>query len=217
MTSSFDAARLAAMRAEYSSVGLDESEVADTWWEQFGRWFDQAVDGGVVEPNAMVVATANADGVPAARTVLAKGIDERGVVFYTNYESAKSQDLNDNPHAAVTFPWYQLQRQIHLRGPVVKVEPAETAAYWVQRPRNSRLGAWASPQSRVVADRAELDAQQAAMAERFPDDIPVPPHWGGWRLSPVTVEFWQGRTARMHDRIRYRLVGDSWVVERLAP
>lgn len=218
-----DHADLARMREEYSVGGLDESDLAPTWWEQFDNWMDQAVTAGVVEPNAMVVATASADGLPAARSVLAKQVDADGVVFYTNYSSAKSADLTANPRAALTFPWYQLHRQIHLRGDAEKVDAATTAAYWATRPRGSQLGAWASPQSRPVADRPALDALQAQMEARFggiegTEPIPVPPHWGGWRIRPHTVEFWQGRTGRMHDRLRYRLTeGGSWAIERLAP
>lgn len=216
---------LAALRQNYADAGLDESDLAPDWLTQFRRWFDDAIIAGVVEPNAMVLATAGPDGVVSARSVLAKEVDQDGVVFYTNYGSAKSRDLQANAHAAVTFPWYGLHRQIHVRGTVSRVDAATTAAYWVQRPRGSQLGAWASPQSTVLPDRDALEQLQAEIEERFgggPDatdapPVPVPPHWGGWRITPVTVEFWQGRTARMHDRLRFRRTDSGWVVERLAP
>lgn len=228
---------LARMRENYTMAGLQESDLAADWVTQFAGWLDQAVEAGVTEPNAMVLATSGTDGRPTARTVLAKAVDAHGVVFYTNYTSPKSHDLDENPWAAVTFPWYQLQRQVHVRGPVHKVDAATSLQYWRTRPRASQIGAWSSPQSTVVAGRDELDRLQlriegqfatrtvgdAGNAETEPTaEIPLPPHWGGWRIEPVTVEFWQGRTGRMHDRLRYRLVQehgveDRWVVERLAP
>lgn len=214
--------RMAQMRQNYADVGLAESDLAPDWLGQFRRWFDDAVAAGITEPNGMVLATAAADGTVAARSVLAKGVDADGVVFYTNYTSAKSHDLLENPHAAVTFPWYDLHRQVHVRGTVARVDRATTEAYWATRPRGSQIGAWASPQSTVLADRPALDALQAEIERRFggvdgTEPIPAPPHWGGWRITPVTVEFWQGRTGRLHDRLRYRRAGDGWVVERLAP
>ena len=214
---------MAAMRRSYADSGLSEEALAPDWLAQFRRWFDEAVSAGITEPNAMVLATAAPDGSVAARSVLCKGVDVDGIVFYTNYRSAKSQDLQANPHAAVTFPWYDLHRQVHLRGTVARVDPATTAAYWAQRPRGSQLGAWASPQSTVIADRSALDELQRRVQQRFGGDteigppIPVPPQWGGWRLTPQSVEFWQGRTARLHDRLRFRATETGWVVERLAP
>jgi len=218
---------LAKMRENYTLSGLDEADLAGTWVEQFDRWLTQAVAGGMLEPNAMVLATAGPTGVPASRTVLAKEVDAAGVVFYTNYASAKSSDLDGNPLASVTFPWYSLQRQVHVRGRVHRVDEATSLAYWRSRPRISQLGAWASPQSTVVADRAELDRMQDHIQQQFGDrngagEIPLPPHWGGWRIEPATVEFWQGRSGRMHDRLRYRRLDDAapeqqWVIERLAP
>ena len=221
-----DVQRLADMRADYSGKGLDVVDLAPDWLTQFRRWLADAVEARLPEPNAMVVATASSDGEPSSRTVLAKDLDESGVVFYTNYTSAKSADLRANPRASATFLWLPLHRQVHVRGSVAKVDRATTAAYWAVRPRGSQLGAWASPQSVVVDDRASLDALQSAVETTFggPDGdaegaqpIPPPPHWGGWRISPETVEFWQGRTARMHDRLRYRDTGAGWVIERLAP
>ena len=219
---------LAEMRENYTLAGLDESDLAGSWLAQFERWLGQAIDAGVTEPNAMVLSTATRDGLPSGRTVLAKAVDAAGVVFYTNYTSAKSHDLEDNPHAAATFPWYQLQRQVHVRGRVHRVDQATSLAYWRQRPRASQIGAWSSPQSAVVGGRSELDRLQRHIEAQYGDtagragEIPLPPHWGGWRIEPVTVEFWQGRTGRMHDRLRYRLISDHavddrWVVERLAP
>ncbi len=220
---------LAAMRQSYSLAGLSESDLAPDWVTQFRSWLADAVDAGLPEPNAMVVATASPDGEVASRCVLCKGLDEAGVVFYTNLTSDKSRDLQANPRAAATFPWIGLQRQVHFRGPVVRVSDETAQEYWVSRPRLSRIGAWASPQSSVLPDRAALEALQSSAQERFADSdesapVPLPPFWGGWRIVPETVEFWQGRYARLHDRLRYRAVrpgtateSGSWVVERLAP
>ncbi len=213
---------LAAMRENYTLAGLDEADLAPDWVTQFGRWLDQAVAGGVAEPNAMVVGTAGRDGVPTSRTVLAKEVSAEGVVFYTNYTSLKSHNLDENPWATATFPWFALQRQVHVAGRVHRVDGATTAAYWQSRPRISQIGAWSSPQSTVVAGRDELDLLQQRVEEQYGDrdaegEIPVPPHWGGWRIDPVTVEFWQGRSGRMHDRLRFRRVEGDWVIERLAP
>jgi pyridoxamine 5'-phosphate oxidase len=209
----------AGLRAMYTRGTLDEADVAGTWAEQLRLWFDTAAaDPAVLEPNAIQLATAGADGQPTVRTVLAKGIDERGIVFFTNYGSAKARDLAANPRASLVFVWLAHQRQVRLTGPVSKVDRAETEAYFASRPRESQLGAWASPQSQVVESRAALDRLAAEAEARFgTDDIPAPPHWGGYRLAPVEVEFWQGRQGRLHDRIRYRRDGDEWVRERLAP
>jgi pyridoxamine 5'-phosphate oxidase len=210
---------LPSMRVSYEQGALHESELAPTWHEQLQRWLDDATRAGVAEPNAMVLATANSDGLPSSRTVLAKGLDERGVVFFTNYTSAKSHDLQATRYASATFPWFDLHRQATVRGIVEKVSPDETAAYWAKRPRGSQLGAWASPQSSVVSGREALDHALANIKRRFADTdvVPVPPHWGGWRIRPELVEFWQGRADRMHDRLRYKLGPDSWHLERVAP
>lgn len=207
------------LRRGYLKAHLDEGAVAATWLEQLRQWFDQAVDDpAVIEPNAIQLATADASGRPDVRTVLAKGIDERGVVFYTNYGSAKGRDLAANPRAAIVFVWLAHERQVRLAGSVTKVDRAETERYFATRPRESQLGAWASPQSQVVPSRAELDASEAAAAERFHGvDVPPPPNWGGFLLAPESVEFWQGRHGRLHDRIRYRRDDGEWLVERLAP
>ena len=214
-------AQLARMRVDYRRDELDVGDLAGTWYEQLARWLEDAAAAGVVEPNAMVLATAGDDCTPSSRTVLCKDVDERGVVFYTNYTSAKSHELRTARRAAVTFPWYAMQRQVSLRGEVERVSAEETRAYWVTRPRGSQLGAWASAQSTYVADRAALDAALASTERRFADtaDVPVPPHWGGWRIVPERVEFWQGRTNRMHDRLRFERdrVDGTWRIRRLAP
>jgi pyridoxamine 5'-phosphate oxidase len=207
------------MRVSYDEGTLSESELASHWYEQLQMWLDDAIQAGAPEPNAMVLATANADGMPSSRTVLMKGLDERGVVFFTNYTSAKSHDLMATRFASATFPWYTLHRQATVRGTVEKVSAAETKTYWASRPRGSQLGAWASPQSIVVSDRTVLENALANVQRRFADaeEVPVPPHWGGWRIRPEVVEFWQGRMDRMHDRLRFRLGRDGWQVERVGP
>jgi pyridoxamine 5'-phosphate oxidase len=214
-------AQLAAMRVDYRQDELDVGDLADTWHEQLIRWLDEATEAGVVEPNAMVLATSDDDGTPDSRTVLCKDVDERGIVFYTNYTSAKSRQLRTMRRASATFPWYALQRQVSLRGGVERVTPEETRAYWATRPRGSQLGAWASAQSAHVRDRAALDACLAVTERRFADtaEVPVPPHWGGWRIVPDRVEFWQGRANRMHDRLRFEqnAIDRTWRVLRLAP
>lgn len=203
----------------YARGRLDEADLADSWLAQLRLWFDTAAaDPEVPEANAIQLATVAADGRPAVRTVLAKGIDERGIVFYTNYESAKARELAAHPYAAAVFVWLAQQRQVRLTGAVAKVDRAETEAYFAGRPRESQLGAWASPQSQVVESRAALDELADAAAARFGvGPVPTPPHWGGYRLRPDAVEFWQGRPGRLHDRIRFRRTGDEWVHERLAP
>ena len=210
---------LPAMRVSYEQGALTETDLASTWHDQLGLWLDEATRAGLAEPNAMVLATADPQGRPSSRTVLAKGLDARGLVFFTNYTSNKSHDLKATRYASATFPWLAMQRQATVRGTVEKVGPDETAEYWASRPRGSQLGAWASPQSRVVHDRTVLDSALANIQRQFADAerVPVPPHWGGWRIRPESVEFWQGRQDRMHDRLRYRLGADGWKIERLAP
>jgi len=210
----------AGMRRDYTEHGgLLEDDLAASWPEQFAAWFAEATVWGLPEPNAMIVATADAQARPSARTVLLKGYDEHGFVFYTNYESRKGAEASVNPYASLVFPWFAMQRQVLVSGPVERVTRAETERYFGTRPRGSQLGAWASPQSRVLGSRAEVDDGYATAAKRFADGpIPPPPHWGGLRVRPDTVEFWQGRSSRLHDRLRFRRdsAGD-WVVERLAP
>ncbi|NJP51337.1 pyridoxamine 5'-phosphate oxidase [Streptomyces sp. SBST2-5] len=212
---------LAAMRKQYRSEGLLESDLAATPVEQFARWFKQAAtEGGLFEPNAMIVSTADARGRPSSRTVLLKHFDDEGFVFYTNYESRKGRDLAENPYVSLLFPWHGMARQVIVNGVARRTGRDETAAYFRTRPHGSQLGAWASAQSRVVAAREELDAAYAELAARYPEgeQVPVPPHWGGFRVEPETVEFWQGRENRLHDRLRYVAEpGGGWRVERLAP
>jgi pyridoxamine 5'-phosphate oxidase len=211
---------LAGMRVAYGTTGLDVADLAPSWHEQLSAWMAAAEEAGVVESNAMVLATADEEGRPASRTVLCKGIDERGVVFYTNYTSAKSRALRLSRYASATFPWYLMQRQVHVRGHVELVEAAESRAYGESRPRGSQLGAWASAQSAVVRARRVLDDALASITARFEgQDVPLPPHWGGWRIVPEQVEFWQGRADRMHDRLRFEVdrAARTWKIRRLAP
>src|SRR5436305_5419991 len=205
------------MRQDYQSDGLSEGDLAEDWPTQFGRWLAEAVAAGLAEPNAMVLASADADGRPSARTVLLKGYDVRGFVFFTNYESRKGGELNANPYASLVFPWYPLHRQVIVAGPVERTSRAETEDYFATRPRGAPLGAWASRQSQPLASRADLASAWARAEERFPGDVPAPPHWGGFRVAPTSVEFWQGRISRLHDRLRFPLAGDARVVERLNP
>ncbi|GGS81050.1 pyridoxamine 5'-phosphate oxidase [Streptomyces griseoviridis] len=212
---------LASMRKQYRAEGLSESELAATPVEQFARWFQQAAtDGGLFEPNAMVVSTADAEGRPSSRTVLLKHFDGRGFVFYTNYGSRKARDLAANPQVALLFPWHPMARQVIVTGTAARTGRDETAAYFRTRPHGSQLGAWASTQSSVVGSRADLDTAYAELAARHPEgeQVPVPPHWGGFRVVPESVEFWQGRENRLHDRLRYTADGaGGWRVERLSP
>lgn len=211
---------LAGMRVCYATAHLDEAALAGTWHEQLADWLADAVAAELPEPNAMVLATADADGLPSSRTVLAKMLDERGVVFFTNFTSAKMHALKSTRYASGTFPWLALQRQAQLRGPVEIVPVAETRAYWDTRPRGAQLGAWASAQSSVVRSRRALDAALDHATQRFAaaERVPLPPHWGGVRIRPEAVEFWQGRPNRMHDRLRFVLGNDGeWTVQRLAP
>ncbi|MFJ6570003.1 pyridoxamine 5'-phosphate oxidase [Streptomyces sp. NPDC091292] len=213
------------MREQYRTEGLTETDLAPHPMDQFARWFRQAVDaaerGALYEPNAMVVSTADAEGRPSSRTVLLKQYDARGFVFYTNYGSRKARDLTADPHLALLFPWHPIARQVVVTGTAVRTGRDETAAYFRTRPHGSQLGAWASAQSSVIASRTELDRAYEELAARYPEgeQVPVPPHWGGYRVEPETVEFWQGRRNRLHDRLRYvrEPDGAEWRVERLSP
>jgi pyridoxamine 5'-phosphate oxidase len=197
--------------------GLTEEELAADWPTQFGRWFAEAIAARLPEPHAMVLGTADEAGRPSARTVLLKGYDVRGFVFFTNYGSRKGQELATNPYASLVFPWYALHRQVLVTGLVERTSRAETEDYFATRPRGSQVGAWASRQSQPLASRADLEKAWAEVDARFPEEVPAPPHWGGFRLAPTGVEFWQGRRSRLHDRLRFRLAGDAWLVERLNP
>src|SRR3954447_4572494 len=218
MASSPDPEELAALRREYGDSGLDRPDLAADPVAMFRRWMHDTVAAGLHEPNAMVVSTVSGEGRPSSRMVLLKGVDERGFVFYTNYDSRKGTDLSVTPYAALLFPWHYLQRQVRVEGRVEQVSAEESAAYFASRPRASQLGAWASPQSSEVASRDDLEERYAAMEARFESvDVPLPPTWGGYRVHPDVVEFWQGRRGRMHDRLVYRRTGEGWATVRLAP
>lgn len=208
---------IADLRKSYESGELDEAFAADTPLRQFETWLQQALSAGLPEPNAMTVATVSADGRPSTRVVLIKGYDPRGIVWYTNYESRKGQELAGNPFAALQFHWVTQERVVRIEGRVEKTSAEESDAYYDSRPLDSRLGAWASPQSQPISSRAVLVANAARTAAQYGLHPPRPPHWGGYRLVPDRWEFWQGRKSRLHDRLVYRLVDDHWQRERLAP
>lgn len=210
---------IADLRRDYALASLDVTDVVADPIEQFRRWFAQATDAQITEPNAMTIATIGADGAPDARVVLLKGVDARGFTFFTDYRSRKGQDLAAHPVAALVFFWQELERQVRIRGTVVQVSAEESAAYYDSRPRGSRIGAWASEQSRVIRDRDVLESQVRAVEERFPGETapPLPPHWGGYLVAPTQIEFWQGRQSRLHDRLRYRQQDGAWALERLSP
>ncbi len=209
---------LAAIRRDYALASLAERDVDPDPIRQFERWFADAVSARVPEPNAMTLSTATRDGVPSARIVLLKGVDADGFVFYTDYRSRKGAELAENPLAALTFLWKEIERQVRITGAVSRVSTQESEAYFRTRPPGSRLGAWASHQSSVIASREQLDARLREVTERFADgDVPLPPHWGGFRISPDEIEFWQGRPDRLHDRLLYRRGEREWEISRLSP
>ena len=202
---------------EFRGVPLNERDVHPDPIQQFERWFAEAVNAKVYEPNVMSLATADRIGKPSVRIVYIKEVDDHGFIFYTHYDSRKGRDMADNPFAAGVFYWTDLNREIRIEGPVEKLSSAASDTYFYARARDSRLNAWASRQSRVIEDREALEQRFQAMAKKFPDDVPRPPYWGGYRLRPVLIEFWQGRERRCHDRLQYRLEQNRWRIERLAP
>jgi len=211
---------IADLRQNYTLAGLAEADANTDPIKQFDLWFQQALSADLIEPNAMTLATATPDGKPTARIVLLKGVSDRGFVFYTNYESQKGQQLIANPYAALVFLWQKLERQVRIEGRVEKLSVAESTEYFHSRPKASQLGAWTSDQSRVIPDRKVLEQKQAQLQEKYSDDeaIPLPPQWGGFRLVPSRIEFWQGRPSRLHDRLVYELRTDaSWLISRLSP
>ena len=205
-------------RVQYETAGLDLADLAASPIQQWHRWYDDAVEAGVAEPNAMTVSSNDAEGQPDARVVLAREVNDEGIVFYTNYESAKGIQLASAPFASAVFAWLDLHRQVRVRGEIEVVSSEESDAYFASRPRESQIGAWASAQSQIITGREELEAAVVEMTQRFMGgDVPRPPHWGGLRIVPSTVEFWQGRPSRLHDRFRYAWAGTQWSVSRLAP
>jgi pyridoxamine 5'-phosphate oxidase len=208
---------LAQLRKDYALKTLEERDAAADPMQFFGLWMVEAIHAQVPEPTAMNLATVDARGRPAARIVLLKGVDKRGFVFFTNYESRKGRELAANPVAALTFMWKELERQVRVEGTVEKVTPEESQVYFATRPLGSRIGAWASPQSQVIENREWLERRWEALTAQYGEEPPLPPHWGGYRVLPEYLEFWQGRRSRLHDRIAYARDGAAWKVSRLAP
>jgi pyridoxamine 5'-phosphate oxidase len=212
-------ASISSLRQEYSSKSLMETDVRQEPTDQFALWWEEAVNSQIIEPNAMTLATSSADGMPSARIVLLKHFSKEGFVFFTNYKSAKGMQLEENPRACLVFFWKELERQVRITGLVKKIPPAESDAYFLSRPKGSQVGAWASPQSQVIKDRAWLDESYLDALKQFSEkELARPEHWGGYLVQPVIIEFWQGRPSRLHDRIQYALAeGGGWKIERLAP
>ncbi|WP_233507531.1 pyridoxamine 5'-phosphate oxidase [Jiangella anatolica] len=209
--------QLPQMRRRYTAGRLLEGDLAADPFDEFAAWLSDAVSAGLTEPNAMVLGTVGADGRPSSRTVLLKGIEDGAFVFFTNTGSRKALEIAGNPYVSLCFPWIAVERQVLVGGVASPVPRADTEAYWRMRPRESQVGAWASRQSSVIGSRGELEAAAAAAEERFAGEVPVPEFWSGYRVVPETIEFWQGGPGRLHDRLRYRVVGSGWIVERLAP
>jgi pyridoxamine 5'-phosphate oxidase len=210
--------KIADLRRNYTQAGLLESEIVANPYAQFKLWFEQAVAADILEPNAMTIATVTAEGKPSARIVLLKDFDDRGFVFYTNYNSQKGIELQHCPYAALVFLWGDLERQVRIEGKVELVAESEATAYFHSRPASSQLGAWASEQSTIIADRSILEQKLQQLETEYQNTvIPKPPHWGGVRVIPQEIEFWQGRPSRLHDRLRYQLVDGNWQIDRLAP
>lgn len=209
---------LAELRKNYTQGGLLESDAGEEPFALFRRWFSTALEADLPEPNAMTLATVGPDGKPSARIVLLKALDDRGFTFFTNYTSRKGREMDGNPGVALVFLWHELERQVRVEGRAERVTDAESDEYYRVRPLGSRLGAWASPQSEAIPNREFLEQQHAEFLAKFPDgEVPRPPHWGGYRVLPEVIEFWQGRPNRLHDRIRFRKMGTNWLRERLAP
>jgi pyridoxamine 5'-phosphate oxidase len=209
---------LSEFRKEYAAHGIDRYELRDDPLAQFKAWFDQAKTAGVIEPNAMVLSTFGLDGFPSSRTVLLKAADERGFSFFTNYDSKKGEEIAANPRVTLLFPWFSLERQIHITGLLTRTSEEESVTYFARRPYGSQLGALASDQSDIIADRGVLEMRLADLKAKHPEgQVPRPPHWGGYRLVPISFEFWQGRTNRLHDRFHYTLNKGVWDIVRLSP
>ncbi|MEX3605965.1 MAG: pyridoxamine 5'-phosphate oxidase [Burkholderia sp.] len=211
---------LADLRINYSRASLDEADVAPDPIRQFDKWFKEALDAQLPEPNTMTLATVDTDGRPSVRIVLIKGVDKRGFVFFTNYESRKGREIAHNPNAALLFYWIELERQMRIEGRIEKISAAESDSYFASRPVGSRIGAWASEQSAVIANREVLEARERDFGALYGENPPRPPHWGGYRLAPDAIEFWQGRPSRLHDRLRYLrdpAGTGTWIIERLSP
>jgi len=208
------------LRTSYEKSSLNRSDLLDDPLTLFRQWFDSAISADIPEPNVMTLATIGTNGSPSARIVLLKGIDEDGFIFYTNYQSRKGKELDQNPNAALVFYWHKMERQVRIEGQITKVDEETSKSYFQSRPKGSQVGAWASPQSRVIVDRQELDDRIVELTDIYQnyEDLPKPAHWGGYKLTPRYLEFWQGRADRLHDRFEYKKEDDNvWVINRLAP